>query len=124
MLALFAMIAGMLSRMAFDEGELEYYNIVEHMVFSPMTLVESALASGIWSLVAGPLWIASIWLIIVFAYDGAGGAMTLFALYVFSYLIVMFRGTNDSPFALVFGGTLVVALVVVWMRKRRAEIET
>lgn len=124
MVGLFVLITGMLSRMAFDGSGLEYYKVVEDVVFFPMTFAESALFSGLWSLVTGPLLIASIWLIIVFAYDGAGGVMTLFALYVFSYLITMFRGRSDSMLALLFGVGLVVALVVAWMRKRRAELAT
>ncbi len=121
-LGFLCMIAGLLSRMAFDDRGLEHYHVIDSLMFFPLTFTESALFAGTWALVALPALIASIWMIIVFAYDGRGGAFGLFALYVFSYLIVMFRGETAPMGAIIFGVALVATLIVTRLRQRREEV--
>ena len=45
-----------------------------------------------------------------------------YSMYVFSYLIVMFRGDTAPMGAIIFGVALVATLIVTHLRQRREEI--
>ena len=119
LVAILCIWAGMLSRFAFDHDEVTYHHTLEHLLFFPFTLADSAVSAGLWGVVAVPCLVATVWKVVTFAYDGSGGVFALFTLYVFAYLIVMFRADKTPALAILLGTTLVIIFSVVVVQRRR-----
>lgn len=119
LVAILCIWAGMLSRFALDHDEFRYHHPLESLLFFPFTLANAAVSDGLWGVVAVPCLVATVWTVVTFAYDGRGGAYALFNLYVFAYLIVMFRADKTPTLAILLGATLVIIFSVVNVLRRR-----